>query len=65
MHEIASKAPVAQRLAKGAVSSAFDAPLEAGLNIESKAFLIALGSEDAHEGIAAFVEKRKSDFKGR
>ena len=64
-HEIASRAPVAQRLAKEAVNSAFDAPLEAGLNIERKAFLIALGSEDAREGIAAFVEKRKPDFKGR
>jgi enoyl-CoA hydratase len=64
-HAVASKGPVAQRLAKEAVNRAFDSTLEVGLDFERKAFHVAFASEDAKEGLAAFAEKRKPDFKGR
>ena len=63
--EIAAKSPVSVRLAKEAVDQAFEAPLTAGLEFERRAFYLARASEDATEGLTAFVEKRKPDFKGR
>jgi enoyl-CoA hydratase/carnithine racemase len=57
--------PVALRLAKQAVSAAFEMPLRAGLAYEKELFLAAFGSEDGMEGVRAFVEKRKPEFKGR
>ena len=63
--EIASKGPVAQRLAKEAVNRAFDSTLEVGLDFERRSLYVAFASEDAREGLAAFVEKRKAQFKGR
>jgi enoyl-CoA hydratase len=62
---IAEKSPVGVRLAKEAVNQAFETTLAAGLDAERKAFHLALSSEDAEEGLAAFLEKRKPDFKGR
>jgi enoyl-CoA hydratase len=63
--EIASKGPVATRLAKEAVDRAFETTLGLGLEYERRALYLAFASEDAKEGLAAFVEKRKPDFKGR
>jgi enoyl-CoA hydratase len=57
--------PVALRLAKQAVNAALEMPLSAGLEYEKELFLAAFGSEDGQEGVRAFVEKRKPDFKGR
>ena len=62
---IASKAPVAQQLAKEAVNRAFETTLDAGLAVERKLFHVAHSTEDAGEGLAAFGEKREPDFKGR
>jgi enoyl-CoA hydratase len=62
---IAEKSPVGVRLAKEAVNQAFETTLAAGLDAERKAFHLALSSEDAREGLTAFLEKRKPDFKGR
>jgi enoyl-CoA hydratase len=62
---IAAKSPVSVRLAKEAVDGAFEAPLTAGLELERRAFRVARASEDAAEGLSAFVEKRKPDFEGR
>jgi enoyl-CoA hydratase len=64
-HEIAAKSPVGVRLAKEAVNQAFETTLAAGLDAERKAFHLALSSEDAQEGLKAFTEKRKPEFKGR
>jgi len=63
--EIAAKGPIAVRLAKEAVDKAFEAPLAVGIEFERRAFYLARASEDAGEGLNAFVEKRPPDFQGR
>jgi enoyl-CoA hydratase len=63
--EIASKGPVATRLAKEAVDRADEAALSLGLEYERRALYLAFASEDAKEGLEAFVEKRDPEFKGR
>jgi enoyl-CoA hydratase len=63
--EIAAKGPIAVRLAKEAVDQAFETPLTAGVGFERRSFVIARASEDAGEGLQAFVEKRAPDFRGR
>jgi enoyl-CoA hydratase len=62
---IAAKSPVGVRLAKEAVNQAFETTLAAGLDAERKAFHLALSSEDAREGLKAFMEKRTPNTKGR
>jgi enoyl-CoA hydratase len=63
--EIAAKGPIAVRLAKEAVDKAFEAPLAVGIEFERRAFYLARASEDAGEGLNAFVEKRPPNFQGR
>jgi enoyl-CoA hydratase len=63
--EIAAKSPVALRLATEAIEKAYEAPLTVGLEFERRSFYLARASEDATEGLNAFVEKRKPDFSGR
>ena len=64
-HEIAEKGPVATRLAKESVDRAFETTLTAGLEAERRVLYLAFASEDAREGLTAFMEKRKPEFKGR
>jgi enoyl-CoA hydratase len=63
--EIASKGPVATRLAKEAVDRAYESTLQLGMEYERRALYLAFASEDAKEGLKAFTEKRKPDFRGR
>jgi enoyl-CoA hydratase len=63
--EIAEKSPVSVRLAKEAIDEAFETPLSAGVEFERRSFYLARASEDADEGLSAFVEKRKPEFRGR
>jgi len=63
--DIASKPPVAVRLAKESILKAFDTSLETGLDYERKAFYLLFSTEDKTEGIQAFLAKRPPVFKGR
>jgi enoyl-CoA hydratase len=62
---VAAQAPIAVRLAKEAVQAAFETSLEEGLEIERKNFFLLFSTEDMREGMRAFVEKRKAQFKGK
>lgn len=62
--DIAEKAPVAVRLAKEAILKSLDAPLETGLDHERKLFYLLFTTQDKEEGIDAFLNKRKPNFKG-
>ena len=56
---LARQAPAAVRAAKRAIAQAFEQSLHAALLDERQAFLALLQTEDAREGVAAFLEKRK------
>ncbi len=62
---IAKQAPQAVRAAKRALARAFEGSLHAGLLDERRAFYGLLETEDAREGIAAFLGKRKPAWSGR
>jgi enoyl-CoA hydratase/carnithine racemase len=51
-------------MAKRLLREGQDAPLAAGLQLEQAAGAVLFGTDDAREGIAAFVEKRKPQFNG-
>ncbi len=63
--EIASNGPIAVRHAKAAANKAQDVDLVSGLEYEADQFALLFGTEDAREGMGAFVEKREAEFKGR
>ena len=62
---IAAQAPVAVLAAKESIKQAEELPLAAGLQQERRAFYLLFASEDQGEGMAAFVEKRPPQWKGR
>ena len=62
---IATKSPLALRLAKEAVNTAYEMSLTDALAHERRLFYLLFASEDQKEGMAAFLEKRAPDFKGR
>ncbi len=62
---MASKSPLALRLAKEAVRASMELPLAAGLAREVDLFAIAFESDDRREGTAAFLEKRDPSWRGR
>lgn len=62
---IAEKSPIALRLAKEAVNAAYEMPLTDALAHERRLFYLLFASEDQKEGMAAFLEKRTPNFKGR
>jgi enoyl-CoA hydratase len=63
--KIASKSPLALRLAKEAVNAAYEMSLTDALAHERRLFYLLFASEDQKEGMAAFLEKRDPDFTGR
>ena len=63
--QVAEKPPLAVRMAKEAVLKAFEAPLSEGLASERKSFYFLFATDDQKEGMHAFLEKRKGNFKGR
>ena len=62
---IAAQAPIAVLAAKEAVRLAEELPLSAGLRHERRAFFALFASDDQREGMSAFVEKRRPEWKGR
>ncbi len=62
---IAAQAPLAVQAAKEAVRLAEELPLSAGLRHERRAFYALFATEDQTEGMTAFVEKRRPEWKGR
>lgn len=62
--EIAQRAPLAVRLGKEAVNHAFESFLSDGLADERRSFYFLFSSADQKEGMAAFMEKRKPEWKG-
>lgn len=63
--KLAQGPPVAQRAAKYALNFGSQGPLDAGLIFEGALASIATASEDAREGVMAFLEKRDAKFKGK
>ena len=63
--EIAERPPLAARLAKQAVLAAEETALTAGLDHERRLYELAMATEDRVEGMNAFLEKRKPEFRGR
>jgi len=62
--EVASRAPLAARLGKEAINHAFDSSLTEGLESERRAFCFLFSTQDQKEGMTAFIEKRKPEWKG-
>ncbi len=63
--QIAARAPVAVQLAKAAVNKAFEVGLAEGMAYEEQLFYILFASDDQKEGMRAFLEKRKAEWRGR
>lgn len=63
--EIMSKPPIAIKLAKELVNNSIETNQRTGLIHEAEAFGILSSTEDYREGVSAFIEKRKPEYKGR
>jgi len=63
--KIASLSPLAVMMAKETVNAAYETPLTEGVKLERRLFHSLFAFEDQKEGMAAFAEKRKAEFKGR
>ncbi len=64
-NRIAEKSPIALQMAKEAVKLASRSNLDEGLRREVDLFALCFSSEDKNEGVTAFLEKRKPQFKGK
>ena len=63
--QIAARAPVAIRMAKEAINQAFETSLTDGIADERRAFYLLFATEDQQEGMQAFIDKRKPEWKGK
>jgi enoyl-CoA hydratase len=63
--EIASRAPVAVRAAKKMINQAFERTLADGLAVEKQEFYNLFATDDQKEGMQAFIEKRRPEWKGK
>jgi len=63
--QLGKRPPVATRLIIEAVDDGLEAPIDRAIDVEVRAFLQTLRTEDAAEGIQAFFGKREAQFKGR
>lgn len=63
--DIASKAPLAVRMAKEAINKTYEMSLAEGMNHERHLFYSLFATDDQKEGMQAFVEKRKPQWQGK
>jgi enoyl-CoA hydratase len=63
--EVAARAPVAVRAGKEAVNAVFEGSLTDGLSKEKELFYSLFSTEDQKEGMQAFIEKHKPNWKGK
>ncbi len=63
--ELASKSSIAMRLMKKSINYTENVDLPSGLLFEQKTWAFLMSTEDAHEGLTAFLEKRPPVFKGK
>ena len=63
--KIASKSPVIVKYIKRAIDRSMRTDLDSGLAFEAQSLSTCFGTEDKNEGVNAFLEKRKPEFKGR
>jgi len=63
--KIAALPPLAIRQTKEVVLAGADCSLDGGLMLERKAFDVLFDTEDQKEGMRAFIEKRKPEFRGK
>ncbi|WP_130861723.1 enoyl-CoA hydratase-related protein [Bacilliculturomica massiliensis] len=63
--DIAKNAPLAVRYSNKAIKEGLEATMEEGIKIENDLFAKCFATEDQKEGMAAFLEKRKAEFKGK
>ena len=63
--ETAARAPLAVRAAKKMINQSYERFLSDGLAQEKQVFYNLFGSEDQKEGMQAFIEKRKPEWKGK
>jgi 2-oxoglutaroyl-CoA hydrolase len=64
LDELARLSPLALAMAKRVLNLAYDGPLRTGLELEGLAYGLLRQSHDFREGVAAFTEKRKPEFRG-
>ena len=64
-NSIAANAPLAVRASKDAIARALDVELNTGLSYEAGVFALSFDTADQKEGMSAFLERRKADFKGQ
>jgi len=62
---ITSKGQIAIRIALKAINASMEMPLSEGLKVEASLFGECCNTQDAREGVKAFLEKRKPEFKGK
>ena len=62
---VAERPPIAVRLAKQAVLAAEESGLSAGLESERRLYELSMATEDRIEGMQAFLDRRKPEFRGR
>ena len=59
-----SKPPISVRLAKEAITHAFEGRVDDGIDLERKLFYFLFATQDAHEGMRAFLDKRQPAYEG-
>jgi enoyl-CoA hydratase len=62
--DVAARPPIATKLAKESVLKSFDTTINDGLEFERKNFYLLFATADMREGMGAFIQKRKAEWKG-